>query len=138
MYNCCHHIYWLTRTHGLGYLRVDTSSHQFLQAGDAFLRSRSLLVLVHTPTIIIISLSRLAFLVPTLTIRIRKNQSRAEYSFIFLPCSNCGSKIDFTRQCIEYFELLLFKRGAVDAALIFASEEELDESLFWIIGNFLS
>jgi len=55
----------LSETHGLGYLRVDTSSHQFLQAGDAFLRSR----------------------------------------------------------------------GAVDAALIFASEEELDESLFWIIGN---
>ena len=39
-------------------------------------------------------------------------------------------------QCIEYFDVLFFKRGAVDAALIFASEEELDESLFWIIGNF--
>jgi len=55
----------LSETHGLGYLRVDTSSHQFLQAGDAFLRSRS----------------------------------------------------------------------AVDAALIFASEDELDESLFWIIAG---
>jgi len=55
----------LSETHGLGYLRVDTSSHQFLQAGDAFLRSRN----------------------------------------------------------------------AVDAALIFASEDALDESLFWIIGN---
>ena len=81
MYNCCHHIYWLTRTHGLGYLRVDTSSHQFLQAGDAFLRSRSLLVLVHTTTIIIISLSRLAFLVPTLTIRIRKKISPGQSTF---------------------------------------------------------
>ena len=52
MYNCSHHIYCLLRTHGLGYLRVDTSSHQFLQAGDAFLRSRLLLVFI--PTIIII------------------------------------------------------------------------------------
>ena len=54
MYNCSHHIYCLLRTHGLGYLRVDTSSHQFLQAGDAFLRSRLLLVFIPTTTIIII------------------------------------------------------------------------------------
>ena len=47
-------------------------------------------------------------------------------------------QINCSWQCIEYFDVLFFKRGAVDAALIFASEEELDESLFWIIGDFLS
>merc|ERR1719278_305045 len=55
----------ISETHGMGYFKVDSSSHQFLQAGEAFLRSR----------------------------------------------------------------------GALDAALIFASEEELDKSLFWIIAG---
>ena len=97
------------RTHGMGYLKVDSSSHQFLQAGEAFLRSRSTLsspsssqclsqkhVNIVTVTVILIAII---------------------YKLISL--------------------VLIFLRGALDAALIFASEEELDKSLFWIIGTYI-
>ena len=44
----------IIRTHGLGYLRVDTSSHQFLQAGDAFLRSRFIIIVIVVIVVVII------------------------------------------------------------------------------------
>ena len=65
----------IVRLNGLGYLRVDSSSHQFIRAADEYLRDRW------------------------------------SHHAAMLP------------------------RGAVDAALIFGSEAELDESLYWIIGN---
>ena len=91
----------IIRTHGMGYLKVDSSSHQFLQAGEAFLRSRSTLsspsssqclsqkhVNIITVTVIVIAII---------------------YKLISL--------------------VLIFLRGALDAALIFASEEESVVSL---------
>ena len=62
---------------GVGYLGLDTSNHQMLQAADVYLRDR---------------------------------QGSGSFSQVLI-------------------------RGAVDAALIFETEEELDESLFWIIGR---